>query len=58
MSDQLPQTIQLRGQLTSADMRKTEPIHIDVPEGVTNIHVRFSHHPKAPPTSGCPTRSA
>jgi hypothetical protein len=48
MTNDSPQTIQLRGQLTSADMRKTEPIHIDVPKGVTNIHVRFSHHPKAP----------
>lgn len=46
MSTSAPQKIELRGQLTSADMRQTQPIHIQVPEGVTNIHFLFDHHPK------------
>ena len=31
----------MRGVLTSADMHKTEPIFVDVPEGVTDLHVTF-----------------
>lgn len=41
-----PHKIELRGQLTSADMRQTQPMYIDVPEGVTNMHILFDHHPK------------
>jgi len=42
-----PLKLQLTGQLTSADMRQTTPIHFDVPEGVTNIHFLFKYSPKA-----------
>lgn len=41
------QTLTLHGSLTSADMRQTVPMPIDVPEGVTNIHFRFQFSPKA-----------
>lgn len=42
-----PHKLELRGHLTSADMRQTTPLYIDVPEGVTNIHFLFKHSPKA-----------
>ena len=41
-----PHKLELRGALTSADMRQTTPIFIDVPEGVTNIHFLFKFDPK------------
>ncbi len=46
--------IKLRGRLTSADMRLEKPIYVDVPEGVTNIHFRFDHHPKSAPDQKLP----
>ncbi len=49
-----PHTLHLRGHLTAADMRQTTPLHIDVPEGVTNIHFRFKHSPKAAPDQKLP----
>lgn len=33
--------LDLHGELTSADMHKTEPVFVDVPEGVTNLHFTF-----------------
>lgn len=33
--------LDLHGTLTSADMHKTQPIFVDVPEGVTNLHFTF-----------------
>lgn len=47
MTSKQPHKVILRGNLTSADMRQTTPIHIDAPEGVTKTHFRFSHSPKA-----------
>lgn len=42
-----PQIVQFRGQFTSADMRKTIPVFVNVPEGVTNIHFLLNYSPKA-----------
>jgi len=46
---QNPQSIQLHGQLTSADMRQTRPIPVQMPEGVTQVHFRFRYSPKFAP---------
>ena len=39
-------TTRFTGNLTSADMRQSIPVHVTVPEGVTNIHFRFNYVPK------------
>lgn len=49
-----PHKLELRGTLTSADMRQTKPMYIDVPEGVTNIHFLFKYAPKAAPDQRLP----
>jgi hypothetical protein len=41
-------TYTFNGQLTPDDMRQLTPIHFDVPEGVTQVHVDFSFSPRHP----------
>lgn len=45
---------ELRGQLTSADMHQTNPIFVDVPDGVTGIHFTFAHSPHHAPDQKLP----
>ena len=39
-------TTRFTGTLTSADMRQPLPIHVTVPEGITQIHFRSDYAPK------------